>query len=44
MVFFLTPWARYGIPWNSMGMLEGFVREYTDVSYVAGEGVELNYT
>ena len=21
-----------------------FVREYTDVSYVAGEGVELNYT
>ena len=22
----------------------GFVREYTDVSYVAGEGVELNYT
>ena len=23
---------------------EGFGREYTDVSYVAGEGVELNYT
>ena len=22
----------------------GFVREYTDVSYVTGEGVELNYT
>ena len=22
----------------------GFVRECTDVSYVAGEGVELNYT
>ena len=22
----------------------GFVREYTDVSYIAGEGVELNYT